>query len=863
MGKASPALTSFAGGEQSPQLEGRIDVDKYAIGCHVMENFHCLVQGPAQKRAGTRFVVEVEDSTQRTWLRRFEFSTSQAFQIEFGHLYCRFYTNHGQVQVSGVAAWNGGTAYVIGDLVSNGGINYYCKYPHTGHAPPSGLYWKPLTGTIYEIPSPYTYSDLTASDGTFALQFEQSGDVLYIASTNYQPYTLTRYGNTNWVMAAFAPVDGPFLEMNPANGVTSPGIALYASAASGSVTIKAKGGNVFASTDVGRLLRLQVQSYNIKPWESGVSVSAGDLRSYNGNNYKALNSATTGSAPPVNVSGTQWDGAGNVLWQYTDSGYGIAIITAYTSATQVTALVQGNLPADVVGTEATITGVTQASPAVVTAGNSFAIGDPVFISDVVGMTELNGKSYTLSAVSGTTFTLSGVDSTAFTAWSSGGIAVKNATVYWQLGAWGTANSTAYSPYFPRTVCFFNERLFWGGGLRWVGSVPGAYNSYAGDVNGQVTTDCAVSGVLSAQDVNTIVWMSAAQILLIGTQGGEFGLSKITTTNPLGPDNIQVVRQSKEGCKPIRPELVGTSLFYVQRAGRRIMAMDYNFYIDRYESTNQNRLAYHLTQGGITSIAWQAQPFETLWGVRSDGVLVGYTYDKADNVTGWHRQVTNGVVESVSVTPAPDGTRDEVWLIVNRTINGSTKRYIEYIEKPYESGDTQASCFYVDCGLTYSGAATTVISGLDHLEGETVTILADGAVQPTKVVSSGSITLETAASVVNVGLGFTATLVTNRIEGGADVGTSQGKTKRVTQGAIRLVDTCGGKVGMEDGQLDNIKDNDPAVLMGSPPPIYSGDVTGIIWPGDYESDCRLQVVSDQPYPMTIVALFPNLQTNEPT
>lgn len=827
MAKASPALTSFAAGELAPQMEGRIDVDKYGVGCHTLENFHCLVQGPAQRRAGTRFVAEVKSSANRTWLRRFEFSNTQAFQIEFGDRYCRFYTNHGQVLSGGIP---------------------------------------------YEIVSPYAVADLTNSEGAFALQFEQSGDVLYIAGggagSGYPPYTLTRFSDTNWVFAQFAPTDGPFLEMNAATGVGNTGIAMYASGTSGSVTIKAVGGNVFSSTDVGRLIRLQVQTYNVQPWQSGVAVAAGDLRRFNGNTYKALNAANTGTAPPTNISGTQWDGAGNVLWQYQDSGYGIAKITAYTSATQVTATVLSTLPAAVVGTVATITGITQANPAVVTAVNAFAVGDPVFIDGVVGMTQVNDKAYTLSAVTGANFTLSGIDSTAFTAYSSGGTAIKNATVYWQLGAWATpVTGSAYAGYWPRSVCFFSDRLFWAGGLRWTGSVPASYSSYAGDFQGQVTTDASISGIISSQDVNTIVWMSAAQLLIIGTQGGEFGLGPITTTNPLGPDNVHVIRQSKQGCRSIRPELVGTSLLYVQRAGRRLLAMDYNFYIDRYDSTNQTRLAYHITQGGITALAWQAQPYEIMWATRGDGMLLGYTFDREDNVTGWHRHPIggSGVVESVSVTPAPDGTRDEVWLIVKRTINGSTKRYVEYIEKPYEPGDTQSSCFYVDCGATYSGAPATVISGLGYLEGMTVSILKDGGVHPDKVVTSGQITLEHAGSVVNVGLRCTAKLVTMRIEAGADVGTSQGKNKRVAQGTVRLVDsmlTTGGKVGMENGQLDNIRDNSTDTAVGAAPVIYSGD-TLVVWPGEYESDCRLQVQNDDPVPMTVVGIFPNLAGFEPT
>lgn len=871
MGKASPAITSFAAGELSPDMEARIDVDKYQVGAHVMENFQCLVQGPALKRAGTVYVAITKSSP--AYLRRFIFSASQSFQIEFGVGYCRFYQpGVGPVRVSGVAAYNNGTTYNKGDLVVSAGVNYYCIATTVGHAPPNATYWYALTSDIYEIPSPYTTSDRLGAN-RFGLTFEQSADVLYIACQNgdVPAYTLTRYGTTNWQFAQFSPTDGPFLEMNSNTGYTdNNGVAMYVSAINGSITIYAVGANVFTADDVGRLIYIQVQTYNVKPWASGESVNAGDLRRYIGNTYQALNTATTGTTAPQVYSGTQWDGAGNVQWQYLDSGYGTARITAYTSPTQVSANVILPFPTSLVGTTGTITGISQASAAVVTVANAFSVGDPVFITGVVGMTQINNKPYILTAVSGANVTLGSINSTNFTAYSSGGTIVKNASVYWRLGQWGATRTGSYPAYYPSCVAFYDERLFWAGGIRWVGSVPANYSSYTPDFYGQVTTDAAITGVLTAQDVNNISWMSAAQILLMGTAGGEFGLSAITTTNTLGPDNVHVVRQSKNGGLPIQPELVGTSLLYVNKSGRKILAMDYNFYIDRYDSTNQNRLAYHVTLGGITGIAWQSQPYETLWCARGDGVMPGYTFDREDQVTGWHRHLLggNGIVKSVSVTPSADATYDEIWLIVQRTINGSTVNFVEYVAKAYESGPfntdtTLIPSVYTDASYYYRSTPITTVTGLTWLEGQTVKITADGVIHRPLTVSGGSITLDRAASVITVGLPYTAILVVMRIEGGADVGTSQGKTKRITQGTLRLRNTIGGKVGMYGGKMEDIFQNSPSTPLDQGVPPFTGDITGIIWPGDYESDCWIAIVHDDPTPMEVVGIFPNLQTNEPT
>ena len=201
MGRASPALTAFNAGEWAPQMEGRVDAEKYPIASHIQQNMIALKQGPSTSRPGTAYVAQVKNSANRTWLRRFEYSQTQAFQIEFGDKYLRFYTLHGPLLSTGNPAYNGATPYVLGNQVTSGGITYYCIAPTTGNAPPNATYWYAMTPyngspsvAIYEIPSPYAAADLTDSLGEFALQFWQSGDVLYIAGgyagAGYAPHTL-------------------------------------------------------------------------------------------------------------------------------------------------------------------------------------------------------------------------------------------------------------------------------------------------------------------------------------------------------------------------------------------------------------------------------------------------------------------------------------------------------------------------------------------------------------------------------------------------------------------------------------------------------------------------------------------------
>ena len=217
MPKASPIQSSFNAGEFAPELDGRTDIGKYASACRRMENFIPLVQGPARRRGGTYFVNEVKDSADRTRLARFEFNTEQAYVLEFGDLYVRFYTDNGILESS--------------------------------------------PGVPVEVVTPWSVANLTNSDGTFALQMVQSGDILYICHPSYAPRKLARTGATTLTISTLAAFGGPFNDYDPDETIT-----VYASAATGSgITLTASSG-IFASTDVGLYdFTVSLRTYWLKP----------------------------------------------------------------------------------------------------------------------------------------------------------------------------------------------------------------------------------------------------------------------------------------------------------------------------------------------------------------------------------------------------------------------------------------------------------------------------------------------------------------------------------------------------------------------------------------------------------------------
>jgi hypothetical protein len=883
MGRASPIQSSFNAGEFSPRLDGRQDIAKYGSACKILEGFIPLIQGPAMRRAGFRFVAEVKDSTQRAWLVRFEFNTQQAYVLEFGHQYIRFFANHGQVVVSGVAAYNGATAYAVGDLVLQGGTNYYCIKATTGNAPPNATYWYALAGAIYEIPSPYSAADLTDSDGNFTLRIAESADVLYLAHTAYAPRKLSRLGATKWVMSTVQPAGGPFQPVN----ITA--TTVYSDSVSGAAILTASSG-IFTPSHVGSLFYLEQKSAStVHSWEPGKAVIIGDVRRSDGKNYKALTAGTTGGNKPTHIEGAVYDGDTGVQWQFTDPGFGCVQIMGYTSATQVDGLVVSPFPAYP---------ASQLPEAVVTA--------------------------------------------------------PNATTRWAFAAWSDSEG------WPSQVAFYRSRLCFGRKQRVWLSVAGDYETFtARDISDLVTTDMAITTDLKSSKVNDLQWMepisNSVDALVCGTAGSEFVLKSMTENQPFGTDNNTAPMISTLGSRNAQPVNVGNVLLFVQRAGSKLRDIDYDSLGMRYQSIDQTMLAEHLPKPGVPQIVYQQEPYSLLWGARSDGLLIGMTYSREQYPDaphgGWHRHPLGGAgaAEALCVIPAPDSSRDELWAITRRTINGVTKRYVEWLEWERRPNDDPADAFYLDCGLTLNnaqavtltpGAGATVahaagvpfvagaavfsagdvgrqihrtysttdadgvvtytvakatitaytdsthvaatvdaafpslstiaaggwrltvstVTGLGHLEGQAVDVLVDGAAHPQRVVSGGAITLQAPASKVHAGLAIPAKLQTMRLNAGAQDGTSQGKKSRVNHCVVRLLETGSLQYGHSFADLMDVELRTPLDAMDNPHAIFSGDVL-LDWPGEYDTSPWLCFSVNQPLPATIVSLMPQVMASD--
>lgn len=303
-------------------------------------------------------------------------------------------------------------------------------------------------------------------------------------------------------------------------------------------------------------------------------------------------------------------------------------------------------------------------------------------------------------------------------------------------------------------------------------------------------DDAITFTLAANQVNEIRHIISLDSLILLTSGAEWIVSE-GQDKVLTPATVGTRTQSFNGSSWVRPVVVNSTALFVQEKGARIRDLQYEFTNDKYTGNDLSVFAEHLFEGfEIEEMAYAQEPYSIVWCVRSDGTLLGLTYQREQQVWGWHQHTTDGEFESVAAI-SEDG-RDALYVCVKRTIDGNTVRYVERLEPRYT--DAAENAFFVDSGLTYNGAAATVISGLDHLEGEAVVALADGNVVTGLTVSSGSITLPQAASIVHVGLQYTPAIELLDIDVASNDDTLKGVSVSVSKVKIAFEKSRGGWVG---------------------------------------------------------------------
>lgn len=535
-----------------------------------------------------------------------------------------------------------------------------------------------------------------------------------------------------------------------------------------------------------------------------------------------------------------------------------------------------------------------------------------------------------------------------------------ATGEWRLGAWYVDN-------YPRTVSFFQQRLAFAStpeeAERIDASQSGDFTDFGpSETDGTVVDSNALSlqvgGAGGAGQIEVIRWINPLRNPIFGTDTGVRSILASSQNEAITPTNIHTVRSSVAGSGSLQAINAANAVLYKSRCGCKLFGASYSFENDGYDPEDLTILADHIAGGGFVELTSQPEPHKIVWAVRADGRLAALTFLPERKVLGWHRHRIGGsfgagiaVVESAASIPAPDDMHYQVWMIVKRTINGATKRYVEFMEEEFREGYDEEQAFFVDSGLSLDGAAVdvggnptdpatitgitqadpgvvttsaahnysngdlvrlthvvgmtevnrksykvanktattfelthavtgadidtsgfsayvsggearkkaTTISGLSHLEGETVGGLADGAPFPPQAVSSGAITLQSAASEVHVGLLRNADLWTLPFESQGSVltrGAEQQKAKRITEAVIRIDRTIGLSIGKDSASLVPEPFRRTGDPMDEPPPLQT-KLLRVPVTGGHGREVALYVRQAHPLPAAILSIAPTV------
>lgn len=404
--------------------------------------------------------------------------------------------------------------------------------------------------------------------------------------------------------------------------------------------------------------------------------------------------------------------------------------------------------------------------------------------------------------------------------------------------------------YPSAVTYFEQRRVFGGTNNNPQTFWMTRSGTESNLNFSIPSQDSdgIEATVASREVQRIRHFVPLADLLFLTPSGEWRVGA-TTDAALTPTTLSVKPQSYIGASNVQPVVTGNSVLYVQDRGSHIREMAFEWQSSVYKTSDVSIMAPHLVDNfTIPDIAYARSPYQIMWSVRNDGVLLGMTYVPEHQVISWHKHDTAGTFESVCAIA--EGNEDAVYVVVRRTVNGNTLRYIERFSQRYFA--TKEDAFFVDSGLTYSGTATTTITGLWHLEGATVSVLADGAVYPQRVVANGSITLNEAASKVHVGLPITADIETLPVavtQGTPDGG--QGHVKNINRVWLRMNRSSGIFVGPDEDHLTEYKQR-TTEPYGSAPDLVSDEIEIVLSPMWGRSG-KLVIRQSDPLPITLVSM----------
>jgi len=806
---------AFSAGEISPEMFGRIDDAKYQQGSATMRNFIAKPQGPAENRPGFAFVREVKDSTKATRLLSFTFNTVQTMVIEMGNTYFRFHTQGQTLFYNNGAAWNNSTNYQVGDIVLVGGTtNYYCTAANTNTAPPNTSYWYPMptNPNIYEIPAPYLEAEL------FDLHYVQSADVMTLVHPNHPPRELRRLGATKWELKL----------IDFGSPIAAPGGVSVAAYIPSSASI---------NTDTYQAHEYVVTSIAANLVDESAQSSSASVQN---------NIFVTGAKNTVTWNAVA---AADRYRVYKNQGG----IYGFIGETTATTIIDDNI------------------------GPDFSVTPPIYENDFVGSGNYPGAvSYfeqrrvfagTNNAPQNIWMTKSGTESNM-----SFGLPIRDddriefrvaareantirhivpltnllmltGSAEWRVTS---VNSDAITPTSisvkpqsyvgannAQPVIVNNSMVYAasrGGHVRELGYNWQANGFITGDVSiraAHLFDNFEIVDIGMAKAPLPVVWFVNNQGLLLGltyVPEQQIGAWHQHDTDGLF-ESVAVVSEGADDVVycVIKRTINGATKRYIERMGTRIYATQRDsFFVDSgstYDGTNTDTNQTVTISGGTNY-------------TRGESVTITTNYNLF--------QAPPSVADVDDAIVIVDGTDTYRCVIISTTsATVATAKLERDLPAPLRN-----------TGLTSYEVARNTISGLNYLEGKTVSILADGAVHPQRVVSSGTIVLERAASVAHIGLQYNSDLQSLPLALQVEA-FGQGRVKNINHVWLRVLESSGIFAGPSADKLIEAKQR-TTEPYGEPPRLKTQDIKIMLTP-TWQDNGQLFVRQTDPLPLTVVAL----------
>ncbi len=791
---------NFSGGELTEALSARVDLVEYNQSVKVMKNMICHIQGGFSNRAGTAYLANFADTPHR--FIKFQFSVEQAYALVFTNL----------------------KMFVLkdGEIVESG-------------------------GSPVEFVTPWPTAALDT------LSFTQSVDVLFIVHPDYPEYEIARTSHTVWTVTEVEYVEDPYDERTLANEDDT----LVAGNYIGSSQSIDASADTFVAGMVGRTLRVgYVNQINpsVLVWGAYRINSIVNTKEVSGSVIDYLGVLYTNDWD-FNNGISYWylysdDTQSEVSWSQAD---GEMILLSTGVACEVRTIVE-------VAAFKTYTLRIDLSNTTMACGLTIKVGTTLGASDLLSytLTSLSPYATDLTVENNTTLYVSlvntltacQVDINSFGIWGD-----ISATQDWRVPAFRGAG------YYPGVVSFFEQRKVLGGSdelpqTLWHSKTGGYYDF---GFSTPIVDDDSIMYTLAGAGADGIKWVAPVGEMVVGTSDGLWKVSRGSQSGAMTPLSIDAKKKYRVGCAKKEPIVLGKSIFFIERGANSVEQVVYSTSDsdDEFQGFSITDQAVHLFKGKtIVDWTYARDPDPIIYCILSDGTMAALTVDLPRQIYGWHRHETDGNYKNVVAVPGD--TREDVYFVVERTINSSTKYYVEHLQPRITDEDT-GDWWFVDSGLRYSGSPATTISGLDHLEGETVKVLADGGVQTDKTVASGEITLDNEASLVIAGLGYDQELETLDLDLADQEGNTVGLVKNVSKITFKVVDTRGFEAGTDENNLEAPRVTTQAQGEGAIP-FISGTMELLIDSG-FEDELSIFVKNSDPVPLTVLSIIPEIRTIE--